>query len=691
MSSEAPARESPSGLIYLERLTLAWLQADLPKLVQLKPAEKIQVFFFDHDPAALALAQVLSGICPVTFQELRFQCAEVRDKDGVSVRLKVVYEELAVMGGMICRDIPDSLKKDKRLALFLMKAPVCSLDLYSEGRYLLIRQAVQLINFVRWHAGTINGAPKVTELFLFSRPFSQQLCEYAASKHIRLSLMKPYHSWKAPWQKIGKKFSKLNVKVFKALLRHILSTVFGPKVRTQESSQFADTRLLLESRLEFGLNPQRISDLFFLDAEGIRGNDVRLVFNGSYNPVDEDKLRVMQQEGIEAIALTAQSSLVSPSKVPVFHRGSAGTRMDERWDFSRLPKDYAAFTAQYAHCRSYWEDFFKRCQIKLWASFYKNEPEHIAMAEALSMAGGVSAIYQRSYESNPTPILAVGSDIIFSFSKAEYGIEMQNGSDFRYHVATGYLGDFRFGHLREGAKQLRQSLAQAGARHVLAFFDENTIDDGRWFFNHRFLQENYEFWLEKLLTTPTLGLIFKPKVPKTLRARLGAAAGLLDKARQTGRCYVFDQGDIQSPFPPAAASMASDLAVHEMLGTATAGLESALSGTRTILMDFEGWPSSPLYQLGEDVIFKDWDSAWRACQDYFKDPSPASPLGDWSAMIDRLDPFHDGLAARRMSGYLKELLEGLRRNERPSDVMARAAESYARRWGKDKVQRGPRQ
>ncbi|MDE2223585.1 MAG: hypothetical protein KGK03_11005, partial [Candidatus Omnitrophica bacterium] len=313
MASEASARKSPSGLIYLERLTLAWLQAALPKLVQLKPAEKIQVYFFDHDPAALALAEVLSRIYPAAFQELRFQCAEVRDKDGVSVRLKVVYEELAVMGGMIRRDIPDSLKDDKRLALFLMKAPVCSLDLYCEGRYLLIRQAVQLINFVRWHAGTINKASQVTELFLFSRPFSQQLCAYAASKDIRLSLMKPYHSWKAPWQKIGKKFSKLNVKVLKALLRHILSAVFQPKVRTQESSQFADTRLLLESRLEFGLNPQRISDLFFFDAEGIRGNDVRLVFNGSYNPVDEDKLRVMQQEGIEAIALTAQSSLVSPS------------------------------------------------------------------------------------------------------------------------------------------------------------------------------------------------------------------------------------------------------------------------------------------------------------------------------------------------------------------------------------------
>jgi hypothetical protein len=310
------------------------------------------------------------------------------------------------------------------------------------------------------------------------------------------------------------------------------------------------------------------------------------------------------------------------------------------------------------------------------------------MADALTKVGGISSIYQRSYESNPCPYVAIGSDIIFSFSKAEYEIEKLNGSEFYYHVAVGYLGDYRFQHLKAGAKLLRTGLKKAGAKHIAAFFDENSIDDGRWFLNHRFVQDNYAFLIDKILKDKTLGLIIKPKVPKTLRKRLGDVAQLLDAAVKTGRCYVFDEGEIQSPFPPAMASLASDIAIQEMLSSGSAGLESALGGTRTIVMDFEGWPQSPLYRLGPDVVFQDWENAWQACSEYFKDPSSRPGLGDWSTMIDDLDPFHDGLAAYRMSGYLKELLEGLRRSEPPLDLMNRVAENYARRWGKDKVKRG---
>jgi len=153
---------------------------------------------------------------------------------------------------------------------------------------------------------------------------------------------------------------------------------------------------------------------------------------------------------------------------------------------------------------------------------------------------------------------------------------------------------------------------------------------------------------------------------------------------------MFEAGSLQGIFPPAAAALAADLAIHDSLGSATAGLESALTGTKTLLMDYEGWPLSPLNNLGPNVVFKDWNSAWQACGEYFKNPFNHPKFGNWSAMINELDPFHDGLAAFRMSAYLKDLLEGLRRKEKPLDVMERVAEIYARRWGKDKVHLGPR-
>jgi len=682
-----PAPSEPRfKTIYVERLTLAWLYQHAIRFFQSSPKNKIKVYYLDYENLALILAHGLACIYPIVFEEFRFQAADIRGKDGVSIRLRVLYEELPLMASLIFRDIPAQLQSDKRLFLYLMKAPLTSYDLYSDGKYYHLRQAIILINFVRWHIDKKGVPLEVPQLYLYQRCFFQQLCEYAQSKGVTLCSMKPYRSWRISWQRTTKIFSKLNGKVMGSLLRHAWWRFFNPKDSRQDNVFASEAKFLVESRLDFNLNnPQLVSDLFFLNAQdGVQGKDVLLVFNGTFNPVSEDKFKAMHQAGIKAVALSPQSSFVSPAQVPVFSCDKSKIAPQKRRHDSDFPGDYAQFIAAYERARSYWEGFFKRYNIKLWTSFYKNEPEHIAMADALSAVEGVSAIYQRSYEPNSSILVASGGDIIFSFSNIEYDFEMQKGSEFRYHVAAGYLGDCRFEHLKPGAKQLRQRLTSAGARHIVAYFDEATIDDGRWFFGHRFVQDNYAFWLEKLLQEPDLGLIFKPKAPNTLRHRLGAVEKLLSRAQQTGRCYLFEEGT------PAAASLASDIAVHESIFAGTAGLESALAGSRTILMDLEGWPLSPLYELGDDVVFKDWNSAWQACSEYFKNPLRRPKLGDWSAMIDQLDPFHDGLAAYRMSGYLKELLEGLRRSEAPVEVMDRVAENYARRWGKDKIHRFPR-
>ncbi len=314
----------------------------------------------------------------------------------------------------------------------------------------------------------------------------------------------------------------------------------------------------------------------------------------------------------------------------------------------------------------------------------------MAIADALTDVGGISSIYQRSYKPGVSPQLAVGTDIIFGFSNRDCELQAGSGSQFRYYVTVGYLGDNRFDVLRPRASQIRNQLLTHGAKHIIAYFDENTLDDGRWFHGHKMAQDNYRFLLEKLLFNSELGLVLKPKVPGTLRRRLGDINRLLVEAEKTGRCFMFGEGSIFGSYPPAAAALAADIAIHDQLACGTAGLEAALAGIPTLLIDLEGWSFSPLYGLGDHVVFTDRDSAWRACEAYFKDPLAHPRAGNWSSMINEFDPFHDGRAAQRMSRYLKDLLEGLRAGEKPTEVMEKVAERYARQWGKDKVQRGPR-
>ena len=174
---------------------------------------------------------------------------------------------------------------------------------------------------------------------------------------------------------------------------------------------------------------------------------------------------------------------------------------------------------------------------------------------------------------------------------------------------------------------------------------------------------------------------------KNLRLRLGPVEKLLDKAISTGRCYIFDEsGRHTTSAPPVLAGLASDVCIHGHLSAGTAALECALEGIPTLLIDREGAKNSKLYELPKGkVIFQDWPSAIDALMEYFNSPDESSNFGDWSSIIDELDPFRDGMAANRMGTYLKWLIDGYDNNLEREVIMINAANKYKKIWGDDKV------
>jgi hypothetical protein len=248
------------------------------------------------------------------------------------------------------------------------------------------------------------------------------------------------------------------------------------------------------------------------------------------------------------------------------------------------------------------------------------------------------------------------------------------------------LGDHRFPLLKSVAQLTRQKLEQRGAKRILAYFDENTSDDPRWSAGHEFVRRDYAFLLSKVLEEPWLGLVIKPKTPLSLRIRLGPVAELLKRAEDTGRCIVHEGGAIQGSHTPAEAALAADVAIHGHLYAASAGIDAALAGVPTLLFDDEGWPVSPLYQLGVGrVVFNDWDSLWEACSTHWSTEGGVPGFGDWSPMLDEIDPFRDGRAAERMGTYLKWLIDDFKDGLDRDTAMANAAERYCQAWGDDKI------
>jgi hypothetical protein len=334
----------------------------------------------------------------------------------------------------------------------------------------------------------------------------------------------------------------------------------------------------------------------------------------------------------------------------------------------------------------YWVRLFMQTQTKIYVSWFKYDARHCIIADALQSLGGVSVIYQRAFEESSCPGTRIAVDIVFGFSQQVAMVEQRTGSDIPYYVVTGYLGDYRFPFLKPIALNIKEQLQRAGAKKILAYFDEGSGADSRWHTGHEFMRENYAFLLEKILSEPWLGVVFKPKVPATLISRLGPLRGLFERAEKTGRCYVFSGGALHSFYPPSVAALAADIAVHGHLCAATAGLEAALAGVPTLLLDREGWPDSSLYQLKKGrVVFTDWEPLWETCQRYWNNQSVPAGFGDWSGILDALDPFRDGRAAERMGTYLHWLLEGFKQEQERQTVMRNAAERYAEIWGNDKV------
>jgi len=337
--------------------------------------------------------------------------------------------------------------------------------------------------------------------------------------------------------------------------------------------------------------------------------------------------------------------------------------------------------------RFYWASLFRQHDVKIFLTWDKYSNSHIVLSDAIKENGGISVNWQMAFDGYKNADSLINSDIVFSYSKFSTEIDKKIKSKIKYNVIVGYPKDYASALLRDEAKKLREKLEANGAKKIVFVIDENSGNDSRWHTGHELQRENYSLILEKVLETPWLGVIFKPKRAINLRQRLGQVEKLLDKALATGRCHVFEvSGRYSTSAPPILAGLASDVCIHGHLGAGTAGLECALEGLPTLLIDRERYSYSKLYDLPKGkVVFQDWPSAIDALMEHFGSSNGVSGFGDWSSIIDELDPYRDGLAAYRMGTYLKWLIDGYDKGLKREDVMLNAARMYEEKWGPDKI------
>jgi hypothetical protein len=610
----------------------------------------------------------------------------------------VAYQDVAeaqadVMAEPMFQDFLETEQEGTRLKRFVSKAVV----VINFERQTLWR-ALLLVQIALWKIRELQVPESRPMLIIEGKPWFRAIQRYADRHGVNLQKTSPSIHFFAIIIRLLGPVGIARIVWFRENLLHLRfvgqrgvrltsipkdnpsSAVSAPKVAVQYGGHLNLTQ------------PGYYSDLFFWQESALQSTDLLLCHGLPQDPIDKLKLAEFKANDIAAVALYSRATEV-PS-VPLFshwprpnesrfraNQSKVNSSLDSRWLRQQIDSYYVQ--------RDYWEALCRAYDVRVFVSWYRFDEKHCAVADAVERVGGVTAIYQRAFQPDPSAEIAVDADLMFGYAPFDAHVERQSGSTIPYHVAVGYFGDHRTALLREEALRVRKSLMDWGATFVLAYFDENSAPDSRWHTGHEFMRENYRFLLEKVLREPWLGLVLKPKVSSTLRDRLGPVRVLLEQAIETGRCYIVEVDQrLHGSRPPLEAALASDLAIHGHFCAATAGFEAALAGVPTLLLDREGWHRSYIYGLGLGrVVFTNWTDMWSAIEDHRSAPGGVPGLGDWSSMIEELDPFRDGRAAERMGTYIQWLIDGFKAGLDRDRVLMDAAQRYASRWGEDKVNR----
>jgi hypothetical protein len=291
---------------------------------------------------------------------------------------------------------------------------------------------------------------------------------------------------------------------------------------------------------------------------------------------------------------------------------------------------------------------------------------YLTAADAMHVIAGPLGIrslsYQYSNMSHVGPAMMTTADIMVTFSPLFHTRWAHPDIGPRQFHDAGYLYDGAFKRVRERAVLNRKALMNAGARFILSFFDENAFQGKYELVLRDDLIEEIRTLLKLVIDNPSWGLVIKSQFQRHSPVHFPELADLRDAARRTGRYLELSHGVTRNIVFPAEAAMISDMALAHAVG-ATAALESALAGTRTILLNpYEmKTDNDPLYERA-DIVYASLASAMKAIEDYRAGRAERARLGDWSPILHAFDPFADGRAAQRLRALLEKEMAGAARD-----------------------------
>lgn len=345
----------------------------------------------------------------------------------------------------------------------------------------------------------------------------------------------------------------------------------------------------------------------------------------------------------------------------------------------QVPSGWAGDAEDFYFAYDRWVRFFQVTGTRIHVSSSDIFPESEALHAALADTGGVSVSLQLSLEREAYRLRQTVTDVHFAFSRRQAESEQRSGSLIRQFVVAGYPFDSIFPEVRAHAQRLAQTLRRRGATFIVCYFDENEGIHRKWLGGRRQIQGDYRFLCDRLEEDPSLGLLLKPKRAETLPQRLELVWGRLERLLREGRCLLLGCTGIDDRYLPCVGACAADLSIN-LIGGATAGLESVLAGTPTLLLR-HGVDLGPFGQLPEgSVVFDTWEALWRAVERFRADRSDPQ-IGNWEPIVEQFASLRDGRGSERIHQYLVWLYQAFASGKDREQALEEARQRYEAKWG----------
>jgi|TARA_B100002003_G_scaffold235323_1_gene250184 hypothetical protein len=296
----------------------------------------------------------------------------------------------------------------------------------------------------------------------------------------------------------------------------------------------------------------------------------------------------------------------------------------------------------------YWQSVCERLSIKIWWSMIDVDRNKLAKSQALESLGGVYAGSHWSVYPFYHGLNRKYYDLFFLWGQHFTDNVFDDYACLEKFI-VGYPSDHYFDKQLERAGLLR---TKYNGKFIISYHDNVPYDDVIYSMNMQI--QLYEMLLSLLDKNNHVVLFLKPK-RKYLFEAIVEKIPRIRVLIEMGRIVDFFGETRRTKEIPAMVGMASDLAVG--LGISTAAIECYFAGTLAFHADLTKLTNNKFANQGlGKIVFRDVESLKKAIQDIV-DNGVGDKYFKYKGLYDKLDPFQDGQAYKRVGFVLRNLQE----------------------------------